>query len=75
MGSLYKVLAVLAAYNINLSKIQSMPIIGKPWEYLFFVDFHIAGTVSYEQAMDAIRPLTHYLRVLGAYPKGEHYEY
>lgn len=75
VGSLYKVLAVLAAYNINLSKIQSMPIIGKPWEYLFFVDFHIAGTVSYEQAMDAIRPLTHYLRVLGAYPKGEHYEY
>lgn len=75
VGSLYKVLAVLAAYNINLSKIQSMPIIGKPWEYLFFVDFHVSGTVGYEQAMEAIRPLTHYLRVLGAYAKGDHFEY
>lgn len=75
VGSLYKVLAVLAAYHINLSKIQSMPIIGRPWEYLFFVDFLAGGKVGYEQAIEAIRPLTHYLRVLGAYPKGTHYDY
>jgi len=75
VGSLYKVLAVLAAYNVNLSKIQSMPIIGKPWEYLFFVDFLVAGKVGYEQAIEAIRPLTHYLRVLGAYPQGQHFDY
>lgn len=74
VGSLYKVLAVLAAYNINLSKIQSAPIIGRPWEYLFFVDFLAEGTVGYEQAVEAIRPLTHNIQVLGAYRQGEHIE-
>ena len=75
VGSLYKVLAVLAAYNVNLTKIQSHPIIGKPWEYLFFVDFTVEGSVGHEQAIDAIRPLTHDLQVLGVYRKGNHYEY
>jgi len=70
VGSLYKVLAVLAAYHANLTKIQSMPIIGKPWEYLFFLDFVAEGKLSYQQAVDAIRPITHNLKVLGVYPKG-----
>ncbi len=75
VGSLYKVLAVLAAYNINLTKIQSTPIIGKPWEYRFFVDFIAAGKVTHEQAIEAIRPLTHELKILGIYKQGSHYEY
>jgi prephenate dehydratase len=75
VGSLYKVLAVLAAYNINLTKIQSAPIIGSPWEYMFFVDFLAEGRVGYRQALDAIRPLTHNLKVLGAYKQGEHHEH
>jgi prephenate dehydratase len=75
VGSLYKVLAVLAAYNINLTKIQSMPIIGKPWEYHFFLDFVAEEQISYQQALDAIRPITHDLKVLGIYEKGEHFEY
>lgn len=75
VGSLYKVLAVLAAYNINLSKIQSAPIIGRPWEYMFFVDFLTEGKVGFAQAIDAIRPLTHDLQVLGGYRQGKHYEY
>ncbi|MCB9300943.1 MAG: prephenate dehydratase [Lewinellaceae bacterium] len=74
VGSLYKVLAVLAAYNANLTKIQSTPIIGHPWEYLFFLDFVMEGRVGFQQAIDAIKPLTHNLRVLGMYAKGEHYE-
>ncbi len=74
VGSLYKVLAVLAAYNINLSKIQSAPIIGRPWEYLFFVDFLAEGTVGYKQAVEAIRPLTYNIQVLGVYRQGEHIE-
>ncbi len=69
-GSLYRVLAVLAAYHINLTKIQSMPIIGMPWEYRFFVDFVAEGDVGWNQALEAIRPLTHDLRVLGVYPQG-----
>lgn len=75
VGSLYKVLAVLAAYNVNLTKIQSAPIIGHPWEYQFYVDFVIQGKVGYEQALDAIRPLTRNLQVHGVYACGEHYEY
>lgn len=74
VGSLYKVLAVLAAYNVNLTKIQSAPIIGQPWEYMFFVDFVTEGKVRWQQAIEAIRPLTHGLRVFGAYRQGVHYE-
>lgn len=75
VGSLYKVLAVLAAYDVNLTKIQSTPIIGREWEYLFFVDFVINGPVGYQQAINAIRPITSDLRILGAYQTGEHFEY
>lgn len=75
VGSLYKILAVLAAYNVNLTKIQSAPIIGKPWEYQFFVDFVTEGKVGCEQAIEAIKPLAHDLKVFGIYPKGEHHEH
>lgn len=75
VGSLYKLLAVLAAYNINLTKIQSAPIIGRPWEYRFFVDFISAGNMSIEQAIEAIRPLAHNLKVMGIYPRGQHHDY
>lgn len=75
VGSLYKILAVLAAYNVNLTKIQSAPIIGQPWEYMFFLDFVAEGKVGCQQAIDAIRPITHNLKVLGVYQKGVHFEY
>ena len=42
-GSLYRVLMVLAAYHINLTKIQSKPIIGRPFQYRFHVDFLLEG--------------------------------
>lgn len=66
VGSLHKVLAVLAAYNVNLSKIQSTPIIGKPWEYRFFIDF-LVQDLHWQQAVDAIRPITTDLHLMGAY--------
>jgi prephenate dehydratase len=72
VGSLYKVLSVLAAYNVNMTKIQSMPIIGQPWEYQFFLDFVIEEGRSYQQVVDAIRPITHALKVIGVYQKGQH---
>lgn len=75
VGGLYRVLGVLAAYNANLTKIQSAPIIGKPWEYMFFLDFVSEGELSYEQAIEAIRPLTHELNVMGVYHRGEHHEH
>lgn len=69
-GSLHKVLNVLAAYEINLTKIQSAPIIGRPFQYRFHVDFMLEGTISLEQALEAIRPICLELRVLGVYQQG-----
>ena len=69
-GSLHKVLNVLAAYEINLTKIQSKPIVGRPWEYRFHVDFLLEGHVTLSQALEAIRPITRELRVLGVYNEG-----
>lgn len=75
VGSLYKILAVLAAYNVNLTKIQSAPILGEQWQYRFFVDFMVEGTVSAQQAIEAIRPLIGELKVMGTYKKGAHFEW
>ncbi len=72
-GSLHKILAVLAAYNANLTKIQSTPIIGKEWEYMFFVDFIADPRYDYWQVLNALKPLTSNFRLLGLYPKGEHH--
>jgi len=75
VGSLYKILGVLSAYNVNLTKIQSSPIVGKEWEYRFFVDFVVQGNLGWQQALDAIQPLTTEMKILGVYPKGEKFEY
>lgn len=68
-GALANVLSVLAAHELNLTKIESRPIHGRPWEYLFYVDFE--GNIAdprVEQAFAAIRPKTSEIRVLGCYP-------
>jgi prephenate dehydratase len=69
-GSLSKVLSVLSFYDMNLTKIQSLPIIGREWEYLFYVDLTFTDFTRYKQALDAIRPLTKDLRILGEYAEG-----
>jgi len=66
-GSLSKVLSVLAFYNLNLTKIQSMPILGKEWEYLFHVDLVFDNYKRYTQALNAIEPLTNNIEILGEY--------
>lgn len=66
-GALSKVLTILSFYDINLSKIQSMPIIGREWEYRFYIDLTFESIVRYHQAIDAIRPLINDFKVLGEY--------
>ena len=66
-GSLSKVLSLLSFYEINLSKIQSLPIIGREWEYRFYVDVTFDDAVRYRQAIEAARPLTSDFRILGEY--------
>jgi prephenate dehydratase len=70
-GSLSKVLTILAFYGINLSKIQSLPIVGHEWEYLFYVDVIFKDYARYLQSLDAIRPLTNKLKILGEYENGK----
>lgn len=69
-GILSQVLSVLAFYKINLSKIQSLPVVGVEWEYLFYIDLVFKNYKKYKQALSAITPLTKELTILGEYQKG-----
>ena len=69
-GALSKVLTILSFYSINLTKIQSLPIIGHEWEYLFYVDVTYNDLIRYRQSIDAITPLTKELKILGEYRNG-----
>lgn len=66
-GSLSKILTILSFYDVNLTKIQSMPIIGREWEYRFYVDVVFDDPVRYRQSIDAIRPLLSDFRPMGEY--------
>lgn len=66
-GSLSQVLSILSFYKISLTKIQSLPIIGREWEYLFYVDVAFNDLIRYRQSIDAITPLTRELTILGEY--------
>lgn len=69
-GSLFRSLSALALRDLSLTKIESRPFRGKPWEYLFYVDFlgH-TGEPRVENALRHIGELADLVRVLGCYPK------
>ena len=69
-GSLSQVLSIFSFYKINLTKIQSLPIIGREWEYLFYVDVIFNDYLRYKQSIDAVSPLTKELKILGEYAEG-----
>lgn len=66
-GSLSKVLTILSFYDINMTKIQSLPVIGHEWEYLFYVDVTYDNLTRYRQSIDAITPLVKDIKILGEY--------
>jgi prephenate dehydratase len=67
-GALFRALSALALRDINLLKVESRPLRGKPWEYLFYLD--LAGRQDDETVRNALghlRELADFLRVLGSY--------
>ena len=66
-GSLSQILSIFTFYRINLTKIQSLPIIGREWEYMFYVDVTFNDYTRFHQSIDAVRPLTKELTILGEY--------
>ena len=68
-GALFKSLSVFFLRDINLTKIESRPIKGKPWEYLFYLDFN--GDIKEERCINALRHLeeiAEFIKILGSYP-------
>ena len=70
-GSLSQVLSIFSFYDLNLSKIQSIPILGEGFRYHFLVDLTFDQFERYKQSLEAIRPLTIDLTLLGEYKKGK----
>lgn len=73
-GSLSHILSIFAFYHLNLTKIQSIPVIGKEWEYHFIVDLTFENQKIFHQSLDAIKPLISELQIYGVYHKAsKHY--
>ncbi|MFQ3579917.1 MAG: prephenate dehydratase, partial [Bacteroidales bacterium] len=70
-GSLASVLAILSYYKLNLTKIESMPILGQEFEYHFHIDIVFTHYEKYKQGIQAISPLIRNLKIMGEYCKAE----
>ena len=66
-GSLAHILTILSFYEMNLTRIQSLPIPGREWQYFFYVDIKFSTYARYQQAIAAVRPLIDEFQVLGEY--------
>jgi len=71
-GALYKALSAFAINNINLTKLESRPIIGKPWQYNFYLDFEGNRKEKIiQKALAILKDNSLFLKILGSYPKSK----
>lgn len=73
-GSLARVLTIIGNHNINLTKIQSLPVIGEEWQYYMYVDLEFEDLDVYKKMLLEIEPLTKELKILGEYEQGKKME-
>lgn len=66
-GALAHILTILSFYEMNLTRIQSLPIPGQQWQYFFYADIRFDDYERYQQALTAIKPLMKDLNILGEY--------
>ena len=72
-GALLKALAILDNHKINLTKLESRPMQGSPFTYIFYLDFEgNASDPKIQEALVGLSGATNYLRILGTYPRERH---
>jgi len=70
-GALFKALSVFALRDLDLSKIESRPVRGRPWEYLFYVDVLRGNDSAMRLALKHLEEIAGFVKVLGVYPRTE----
>ena len=68
-GSLLKALNIFSDLNINLTKLESRPILGRPWEYKFYIDYELQNVKTQTDLIDGIKKVSKEFIILGHYPK------
>jgi prephenate dehydratase len=70
-GALFKALSVFALRDLDLSKIESRPVRGRPWEYRFYVDVLRGNDSAMQLALKHLEEIAGFVKVLGVYPRTE----
>lgn len=70
-GALFKALSVFALRDVDLSKIESRPVRGKPWEYMFYVDVLRGEDEAMRKALAHLAEVAGFVKVLGSYPRAK----
>lgn len=70
-GALFKALSVFALRELDLSRIESRPIRGRPWEYVFFVDYLRGDAEVSRRALAHLGEISEFVKILGVYPRAK----
>jgi prephenate dehydratase len=70
-GALFKALSVFALRDLDLSKIESRPVRGKPWEYRFYIDVMCGNEPAMKLALNHLEEIAGFVKILGVYPRAK----